>query len=154
LLNWVECHTTCRPGYCQVKCKVPGQDERQTICCFDFPMLLSSDAKISFDSKNRVRFEPKQNDPLLNCFNILMILGWRANIDVKPVLSKDATIKSVHCILSTALNKFAHRFLFLVTLPNTHQKLSLKRLNSRTCYAPSRITSTLTHLPNLHAENC
>ena len=93
LLNWVERHNICRPGYCQVKRKVPGQGEPQTFCRFDFPMTLCNTANIGLDSKHRVHFEPKRSDPLLNTFNVPMILGWRANIDVKPVLSKDAAIK-------------------------------------------------------------
>ena len=103
LLNWVERHKICKPGYCQVKRKVPGHDEPQTFCRFDFPMTPSANANIGLDSKNRVRFEPKRNDPLLNSFNIPMILGWRANIDLKPVLSKDAAIKSVHSPVSNWL---------------------------------------------------
>jgi hypothetical protein len=93
LLNWVERHKICRPGYCQVKRKVPGRDERQTFCRFDFPMTPCSHANIGLNSKHRVRFQSKRNDPLLNSFNITMILGWRANIDLKPVLNKDAAIK-------------------------------------------------------------
>jgi hypothetical protein len=100
LLNWVERHKICKPGYCQVKRTVPGHEEPQIFCRFDFPMTLCGNANIGLDSKRRVRFEPKRNDPLLNSFNIPMILGWRANIDLKPVLSKDAAIKSV--VSSTA----------------------------------------------------
>ena len=100
LLNWVERHKICRPGYCQVKRNVPGHDEPQTFCRFDFPMTPSDEATVGLDSKRRPRFEPKRNDPLLNNFNVAMILAWRANIDVKPVLSKDAAIKSVSFLYS------------------------------------------------------
>jgi hypothetical protein len=50
-------------------------------------------ASIGHDSKHRVRFEPRRNDPLMNNYNPAMILAWRANIDIKPVLSKDAALK-------------------------------------------------------------
>ena len=93
LLNWVERHTKCMPGYCQVKRKVPEYEEKQTFCRFDYPMETRNTAGIGLDSRNRVRFEPKRNDRLLNTFNVPMILAWQANIDVKPVLSKDAAIK-------------------------------------------------------------
>ena len=88
-----ERHTKCMPGYCQVKRKVPGIEQKQTFCRFDFPMETRSTAGIGLDSRNRVRFEPKRNDRLLNTFNVVMILAWQANIDVKPVLSKDAAMK-------------------------------------------------------------
>jgi hypothetical protein len=52
-------------------------------------------AGIGHDSKTRVRFEPRRNDPLLNNYNAAMILAWRANIDIKPVMSKDAALKWV-----------------------------------------------------------
>src|SRR5882724_5934167 len=83
LLNWVEHHTKCMPGYCQVKCKVPGYEEKQTFCCFDYPMEMCITTGIGLDSRNCVHFELKCNDRLLNTFNVLMILAWQANIDVK-----------------------------------------------------------------------
>ena len=92
MLNWVERHTKCMPGYCKVKQKVAGQEEPRVLCRFDYPMACRSNAGVGFDSKFRVRFEPRRNDRLLNNYNVPMILGWRANIDMKPVLSKDAAI--------------------------------------------------------------
>ncbi|KAF8196251.1 hypothetical protein K438DRAFT_1418932, partial [Mycena galopus ATCC 62051] len=41
------------------------------------------------------RFEPRRNDPLMNNYNPAMILAWRANIDIKPVLSKDAALNYI-----------------------------------------------------------
>ncbi|KAF9536267.1 hypothetical protein CPC08DRAFT_590772, partial [Agrocybe pediades] len=64
----------------------------QTFCRFDYPMPLREQAGIALDSKRRLRFEPRRNDRLVNPFNIPMILGWRANMDIKPVLSKYAAI--------------------------------------------------------------
>ncbi|CAK5263583.1 unnamed protein product [Mycena citricolor] len=96
LLNWVQQHSKCVAGYCQVKRKVPGQQEPQTFCCFDYPMPCHPDfSTIGLDSKNRLRFEPRQNDPLLNNYNRAMLLAWRANINIKPVLSKEATINYI-----------------------------------------------------------
>jgi hypothetical protein len=93
LLNWVERHTKCSPGYCQIKRKIPGQQEPQLCCRFDYPFQCRADAGVGFDSKRRVRFEPERNDPLLNPYNPAIILAWRANIDVKPVMSTDAALK-------------------------------------------------------------
>jgi len=47
------------------------------------------------DSKGRIRSEPKQNDQLMNPHNVPMILSWCANIDLKPVLSKEAAINYI-----------------------------------------------------------
>ncbi|KAJ7021141.1 hypothetical protein C8F04DRAFT_926522, partial [Mycena alexandri] len=62
----------------------------QLMCRFDFPMECRANAGVGHDSKRRVRFEPQRNDPLLNMYNPAMILGWTANVDIKPVLSTDA----------------------------------------------------------------
>jgi hypothetical protein len=83
------------PGYCLVKRRVPGRDEPQVFCRFDYPMPLREEAGVGVDSKGRVRFEPRRNDRLMNPHNPAMILGWRANIDLKPVLSKDAAINYI-----------------------------------------------------------
>src|ERR1700761_5174213 len=69
LLNWVERHTKCLPGYCQVKRKVPGQQEPRLVCRFDYPMPLGATPVVGCDSKQRIRFEPRRNDPLLNNYN-------------------------------------------------------------------------------------
>lgn len=92
LLNWVERHRMCVAGYCQVKRKVPGQAEPRIVCRFDYPMACRENAGVGLDSKRRVRFEPRRNDRLMNTYNAPMIIAWRANIDVKPVMSKDAAI--------------------------------------------------------------
>jgi hypothetical protein len=55
-------------------------------------MTLREEAGVAFDSKRRLRFEPRRNDRLINPNNTAMLLGWRANIDLKPVLSKYAAI--------------------------------------------------------------
>ena len=80
------------PGYCLVNRKLPGQQQLQPVCRFDYPMPLRENAGVALDSKHRLRFEPRRNDRLLNPYNATMILGWRANIDIKPVLSKWAAI--------------------------------------------------------------
>ena len=114
LLNWVEQHKICRSGYCQVKHKVPGHDQPQLFCRFNFSMNPSEDPNVGLDSKQHPWFEPKQNDPLLNSFNVSMILAWQTNINVKPVLSKDAAIKSV---LYLVVDHFLTANSFLVAPP-------------------------------------
>ncbi|KAK7013912.1 hypothetical protein R3P38DRAFT_2788170 [Favolaschia claudopus] len=79
------------PEYCQIKRKVPGQQESQLMCRLDYPMT-GREAGVGFDSKKRILFEPQRNDPLLNTYNRAKTLGWRADIDVKSVMSTDAAI--------------------------------------------------------------
>lgn len=95
MVNRVERHTKCMPGYCQVKRKVTGANgpEMKTFCRFDYPMECRAEPGVGFDSKKRVRFEPRRNDRLMNAHSPVMILGWRANIDLKPVMSIDAALK-------------------------------------------------------------
>ena len=95
LVNWTERHTKCMPGYCLVKRKVPGHNEPQVFCRFDYPMTLRQEAGLGVDSKGHTRFEPQRNDRLMNPYNPAMILGWRANIDLKPVLSKKSVINYI-----------------------------------------------------------
>lgn len=103
LLNWVERHRKCMPGYCQVKRKVPGSSTPQLVCRFDYPMNCRETAGLGFDSKGRVRFEPRRNDPLLNTHNRAMIFAWRANVDIKPVLSESAALRydSAYTMITT-----------------------------------------------------
>ena len=39
--------------------------------------------------------EPIRNEELLNAFNPLMILGWRANIDFKPITTLHSVLKYI-----------------------------------------------------------
>ncbi|KAH6902089.1 hypothetical protein BKA70DRAFT_1060352, partial [Coprinopsis sp. MPI-PUGE-AT-0042] len=90
LVNRIERHSKCMPGYCQVKRKSGNGEETHTACRFDFPMNVRDEPGIGFDSKGRVRFEPRRNDPLMNTHIPAAILAWRANLDFRPVLSKEA----------------------------------------------------------------
>ncbi|KAL1725166.1 hypothetical protein EV714DRAFT_170706, partial [Schizophyllum commune] len=80
LLNGVERHRKCQPGYCRVTRKIAGTEEREVVCRFDYPMAEAENAGVGLDSKSRPRFEPARNDPILNAYNAAMLLGWRAHI--------------------------------------------------------------------------
>ena len=93
MLQWVQQHVECQEGYCLVKRRVPGHDTPVESCCFDYPLPCTATARIGVDSKQWVCFEPQHNDPQMNSYNPLLIMIWQANIDLKPVMSKDAAIK-------------------------------------------------------------
>ncbi|KZT31193.1 hypothetical protein SISSUDRAFT_959017, partial [Sistotremastrum suecicum HHB10207 ss-3] len=40
-------------------------------------------------------FLPRRNDPLLNAYSAGFVLGWRANIDFRPVINREAVIAYV-----------------------------------------------------------
>ncbi|TFK89924.1 hypothetical protein K466DRAFT_462268, partial [Polyporus arcularius HHB13444] len=69
-------------------------DTRQ-VCRFDYPFECRAIAGMGLDSKGRVRFEPRRNDPLVNPHNRAAIMAWRANIDMKPVLSEQAALSYI-----------------------------------------------------------
>ncbi|KAJ3505917.1 hypothetical protein NLJ89_g7163 [Agrocybe chaxingu] len=161
LLNWVERHTKCMPGYCQVKRKVTGQSEPQTFCRFDYPMALRHEAGIGLDSKFRVRFEPRRNDRLLNTHNVAMILGWKANVDVKPVLSKDAAINYIAKYASKSekqapafpelLSKVTTAMDGSATAQSACQKMLNKMLGERT-YSAQETAHLLLGIPLVRAS--
>jgi hypothetical protein len=121
LLNWTERHTKCMPGYCLVKRKVPGHNEPQVLCRFDYP------------SKGRVQFESCRNNRLMNPYNPAMILRWRANIDLKPVLSKDAAINYIAKYASKAEKQAPAFPELLASITNSMERMELLSLLARKC---------------------
>ena len=109
LLNWTEQHTKCMPGYCLIKWRVPGCDEPQVCCRFDYPMPLWEEAGVGVDSKGQVHFKPKRIDQLMNPYNPAMILGWHANIDLHV---------TVH--ISKPSMERPHKFVIFDHKPNHH----------------------------------
>ncbi|KAJ7580689.1 hypothetical protein C8J56DRAFT_794972, partial [Mycena floridula] len=65
----------------------------QISCRFDYPFECCTQAGIGQNSRKQVPFNAQRNDPLLKTYNPAVILAWHANIDLKPVMSKDAAIK-------------------------------------------------------------
>ena len=161
LLNWTERHTKCMPGYCLVKRRVPGHNDPQVLCRFDYPMSLRQEADVRADSKGRLRFEPQRNDRLMNPYNVPMILGWRANIDLKPVLSKEAAINYIAKYASKA-EKQAPAFSELLagivnemdgesTAQSACQKMLNKMLGERT-YSAQETAHLLLGIPLVSAS--
>ncbi|KAF8472178.1 hypothetical protein DFH94DRAFT_684627 [Russula ochroleuca] len=112
-------------------------------------------------SKGRVRFEPEHNDRLMNPYNVAMILGWRANIDLKPVLSKEAAINYIAKYASKA-EKEAPAFPELLagvvnemegegTAQLACKKMLNKMLGERT-YSAQETAHLLLGIPLVHAS--
>lgn len=87
LLNKVQRHARqCPNDYCRRRNKRTGRDE----CRFGFPIPEREDSDIIRNLKGHLEFTPKRNDGLINLFCILIIIMWRANMDLRAVTSKQA----------------------------------------------------------------
>jgi len=58
-------------------------------------MTLRDTAVVGLDSKRRPTFFLQRNDRLLNRHNVSSILGWRANVNFKPVMSEESAAQYV-----------------------------------------------------------
>jgi hypothetical protein len=77
---------------------VPSQCHKRGSCRFHFPYLLAP-SPLAFvehsDGKERKRFSPVRNDPWLNQHSKPVLLAWRANQELQPVLDRTTAIKYV-----------------------------------------------------------
>lgn len=92
ILNRLQRHTKCAPGYCECKKKDTGE----IFCRFGYPKICRDHSELSKDpGREFVELNTRRNDELLNSNNTTFILGWRANIDFRPVINRDAVIAYV-----------------------------------------------------------
>ncbi|KAJ6474930.1 hypothetical protein C8R45DRAFT_804906, partial [Mycena sanguinolenta] len=81
ILNRLQRHTKCTPGYCQRKKKDTGE----TFCRFGFPKQCREQTQFTKDpGREFPELHTRRNDEILNSFNPGVILTWRANIDFRP----------------------------------------------------------------------
>ena len=88
-----EMHVVCLPTYCLRYSK----RLKAIACRFGFPQPVCDEPKIERNHKGQWTFFPRrpQNDINLNRYHPLWIAIWRGNIDVSPVLSKDAAVNYI-----------------------------------------------------------
>lgn len=92
MLNRLQRHTRCAPGYCERRKKNTGE----TFCRFGYPKQCRDQSELSRDpGREFAEFNTRRNDSILNSYNSTFILGWRANIDFRPVINKEAVIAYV-----------------------------------------------------------
>jgi hypothetical protein len=76
MLNHLQHHTKCAPGYCERKKKGSGK----IFCCFGYPKTCRDHSELSKDpGRDFVELNTWRNDEILNSYNATFILGWRAN---------------------------------------------------------------------------
>jgi hypothetical protein len=77
---------------------VPLQCHKRGSCRFYFPYPLTPEP-LAFientESRTRKRFSPSRNDAWLNQHSKAILIGWRANTDLQPVLDCEAAIKYI-----------------------------------------------------------
>ena len=77
MLNRLQRHTYCKPGYCERSRKSTGEK----FCRFGFSKENHDTTVLIRENENGFpELYTKRNDPLLNSNNSGVILGWRANI--------------------------------------------------------------------------
>lgn len=92
MLNQFQRHRTCQPGYCERQKKETGEK----FCRFGFPKQCREFSEYARgQNRDFAEFHSRRNDEILNSFNTGFILGWRANIDFRPVINKEAVITYV-----------------------------------------------------------
>ena len=102
LINKLQRHTKCSTSYC-IRTKRNGQK----VCRFDYPKDINDHTYIREDKHGQPELVTERNDPLINPHNRLQLQGWRANVDVKPVLSIHAALQYISKYASKAEPKSA-----------------------------------------------
>lgn len=95
-------HTKCSENYCLRKKKATGQLE----CRYHFPFPLVEESHIVQKENGVFEFISKRNDSLVNKFNPWILQLWRANVDITPVMSKDAFLNYIAKYASKAEVKY------------------------------------------------
>jgi ATP-dependent DNA helicase PIF1 len=96
LINKLQRHTRCSPSYC---IRVKGG---QQVCRFGYPKDINDHTIICEDKQGQPELVTSRNDPYINPHNRMQLQGWRANVDIKPVLSIHAALQYISKYASKA----------------------------------------------------
>ncbi|CAG8825288.1 24026_t:CDS:2, partial [Cetraspora pellucida] len=91
LVNKVQRHTKCSSSSCLVLNKRTNLEE----CRFGYPKELHNSTIIQSDDNNQPELLLRRNNPLVNPHCRIQLQGWRANVDIKPVLSLHAALSYI-----------------------------------------------------------
>src|SRR5256884_5014104 len=89
LVNKLQRHTRCNSSYCLRTVRTGNQS-----CRFGYPKETTEITYLR-DDNGRPELITARNDPLINPHNRLQLQGWRANVDLKPILSIDAALRYI-----------------------------------------------------------
>jgi hypothetical protein len=102
LTNKLQRHTICSESYC-----IRSNSNGQQVCRFGYPKDIYDHTFIREDNHGQPELVTARNDPYINPHNRLQLQGWRANVDIKPVLSIHAAIQYISKYASKAEPKSA-----------------------------------------------
>ena len=74
----------------------------QQSCRFGYPKENVEQSYLRDDERGQPEFVTARNDPLINPHSRIQLQGWRANVDLKPVLSTHAALQYI--------SKYASKF--------------------------------------------
>ncbi|GBC15565.1 ATP-dependent DNA helicase PIF1 [Rhizophagus irregularis DAOM 181602=DAOM 197198] len=89
LVNKLQRHTRCNPAYC-LRVDRAGKN----ICRFGYPKEITNDTYLR-DNKGQPELITARNDEYVNPHDRLQLQGWRANVDLKPILSMNTALQYV-----------------------------------------------------------
>jgi ATP-dependent DNA helicase PIF1 len=89
LINKLQCHTRCNSSYCLRVDRTGHQ-----YCRFGYPKDPTEDTYLR-DDNGQPELITARNDPLVNPHDRLQLQGWRANVDLKPVLTMNVALRYV-----------------------------------------------------------
>ncbi|CAG8720815.1 17502_t:CDS:1 [Cetraspora pellucida] len=90
LINKLQCHTRCSSSYC-LRINRAGEQ----YCRFGYPKEIVEHTFIHDDDHGHPELITVRNDPYINPHDRLQLQGWRANVDLKPVLSTHAALQYI-----------------------------------------------------------
>lgn len=98
LINKVQRHTICNPSYYSRIDKKTGRK----ICRFRYSKEHVGYTVIREDKHGQPELLTTRNDGYINTYNRLQLQGWRANVDLKPILSIYAVLQYISKYASKA----------------------------------------------------
>ena len=90
LVNKLQRHTRCSPSYC-----ILVNRKGEQMCRFGYPKENSDHTFVRDDGHGQPELVTARNDQLINPHNRLQLQGWRANVDLKPILSIHAALQYI-----------------------------------------------------------
>ncbi|CAB4412398.1 unnamed protein product [Rhizophagus irregularis] len=97
LINKLQHHTRCSPSYC-----IRTNREGVQTCRFGYPKEHIRSTLIRDDKNGQPELLTARNDPYINPHNRIQLQGWRANVDLKPILSIHAALQYISKYASKA----------------------------------------------------
>ena len=82
----IQRHTKCSPAYC-----LKNGPKGITKCRFNFPKQLEAKSRLEI-KKDDITLLTRRNDPLVNSYNPVQLVSWRANVDLQACVSRHKVV--------------------------------------------------------------